>query len=60
MVRVYVNLIQKGVKSIEDVPEQIRKDVQAVLDQQTADQDCFFITTKGGGNYGSRIRNFNH
>lgn len=33
MINVYVILIQKGLKTIEDVPLIIRADVQAVLDE---------------------------
>ena len=36
MIKVYVNLIKKGVKSIEDVPEKIKLEVQAVLNSQSA------------------------
>ena len=32
MAKVYYNLIKKGLKTIEKVPEQIRADVQALLD----------------------------
>lgn len=34
MIQVYVNLIQKGLKTIDDVPEKIREEVQAVLDSE--------------------------
>ncbi|WP_303220605.1 CD1375 family protein [Enterococcus asini] len=37
MVKVYANLIKKGAKSIEDVPEEIRKEVQAILAAESAD-----------------------
>lgn len=37
MVSIYVSLINKGVKTIEEVPAKIRAEVQAVLDQQTAE-----------------------
>lgn len=34
---VYASLIQKGLKTINDVPEHLRPEVQAILDsQQTA------------------------
>lgn len=36
MVKVYVNLIKKGAKSIEDVPEEIRKEVEAILAAESA------------------------
>jgi len=31
MVKVYVDLIKKGLKTIEDVPSQIREQVQEIL-----------------------------
>ena len=33
MVQIYYNLIKKGLKTIEDVPEKIRAEVQALLDE---------------------------
>ena len=32
MAKIYYNLIKKGLKTIDDVPEKIRADVQALLD----------------------------
>ncbi|WP_275540601.1 CD1375 family protein [Vallitalea guaymasensis] len=32
MVKVYADLIRKGLKTIDDVPEKIRAEVQALLD----------------------------
>jgi hypothetical protein len=32
MAKVYADLIRKGFKTIEDVPERIRAEVQAILD----------------------------
>lgn len=32
MAKIYYNLIKKGLKTIDDVPETIRADVQALLD----------------------------
>ncbi len=32
MVKIYVSLIKKGVKTINDVPKALRKKVQALLD----------------------------
>lgn len=32
MAKIYANLISKGLKSIDDVPEKIRAEVQALLD----------------------------
>ena len=37
MANIYVDLIQKGLKTIEDVPKTIRNEVQAILDAETAD-----------------------
>lgn len=36
MIKVYVNLVQKGLKTIEEVPKTIRTEVQAILDAETA------------------------
>lgn len=33
MAKIYYNLIKKGLKTIDDVPENIREDVQALLDK---------------------------
>ncbi|WP_264481226.1 CD1375 family protein [Vagococcus fluvialis] len=35
MIQVYASLIQKGLKKIEEVPKQFRKEVQAILDSET-------------------------
>jgi hypothetical protein len=32
MARVYADLIKKGLKTIEDVPEKLRNEVQRILD----------------------------
>lgn len=32
MARVYADLIKKGLKTIEDVPEKLRDEVQRILD----------------------------
>ena len=32
MAKIYADLIRKGLKTIDDVPERIRADVQAILD----------------------------
>lgn len=34
MVNVYVSLIQKGIKTIDEVPKQLKKQVQAILAQE--------------------------
>lgn len=33
MVKIYVNLIKKGLRTIDEVPDKIRADVQALLDK---------------------------
>ena len=33
MVKIYAELIRKGLKTIEDVPERLREAVQALLDE---------------------------
>lgn len=35
MAKVYADLIRKGVKTIDEVPEQLRDEVQAILDSDT-------------------------
>ena len=35
MIKVYVSLIKKGLKTIEDVPERLREAVKAVLENGT-------------------------
>lgn len=37
MANIYVNLIQKGLKTIEEIPKTIRNEVQAILDAETED-----------------------
>lgn len=34
MAKVYADLIRKGIKTIEDVPESLRDAVQAILDAE--------------------------
>ena len=34
MAKIYYNLIKKGLKTIEDVPSNIREEVQALLDSE--------------------------
>ena len=33
MAKIYAELIRKGVKTIDDVPEQLRAEVQRILDE---------------------------
>ena len=54
MPTVYADLIRKGKKTIEDVPEKIRAEVEAILNAQAA---ALFITEEGGGNYGYHLCN---
>lgn len=37
MAQVYANLIRKGLKTIDDVPERLREEVQRILDEGTND-----------------------
>ncbi len=60
MANIYVSLIQKGLKSIEEVPELIRKEVEAILSAEVADQNRFLFVKKGGENDGGSIRNVNY
>ena len=55
MINIYVSLILKGLKTIEDVPQIIREEVEAILSAKTVDQNCFLFTQKGGGYNGSSI-----
>lgn len=37
MAKIYAILIRKGLKTIEDVPEKIRAEVQVILDSDNVD-----------------------
>jgi len=37
MAKVYADLIRKGLKTIDDVPEKLRAEVQAILDADSND-----------------------
>lgn len=39
MVKIYVNLIRKGLKTIDEVPANIREAVREMLEQENAEQD---------------------
>ena len=54
MATVYADLIRKGKKKIEEVPEKIRVEVEALLNAQVA---ALFITEEGGGDYGNHLCN---
>ena len=43
MARIYVALIQKGLKTIDDVPEKLKAAVQAILDEANSTSET---TTK--------------
>ncbi|WP_263864574.1 CD1375 family protein [Enterococcus faecalis] len=36
MIKIYVALIEKGVKTIDEVPKTLQKQVQAILDERAA------------------------
>ena len=57
MAKVYADLIRKGVKTIDDVPEQLRDEVQAILDSDTNAQvfGIAFGIGKGGVCYGNSL-----
>ena len=54
MAKVYANLIRNGKKKIEEVPEKIRAEVEALLNAQVA---ALFITEEGGGDYSNHLCN---
>lgn len=54
MATVYADLIRKRKKTIEEVPEKIRAEVEALLNAQAA---ALFITQEGGGDYGNHLCN---
>lgn len=36
MEKIYANLIQKGLKTMEDVPEKLKTEVEALLEKENA------------------------
>ena len=54
MAKVYANLIRNGKKKIEEVPEKIRAEVEAILNAQAA---TLFITEEGGERNGCYLCN---
>ena len=57
MEKIYVALIRKGIKTIDDVPEQIRAEVKKLLKEQKYVSQYFwqsicFCEKKGGGTHG--------
>ena len=47
MAKVYADLIRKGLKTIDEVPEKIRAEVQAVLDAESNAQTTIIFLWKG-------------
>ena len=39
MAKVYADLIKKGLKTIEDVPEKLKAEVQAILDENKTTEE---------------------
>lgn len=37
MAKIYANLIRKGLKTIDDVPQKLKKEVQKILDEETTE-----------------------
>ena len=52
--KTYADLIRKGKKTIEEVPEKIRAEVEALLNAEAA---AFFNVKKGEGRYGCNLCN---
>lgn len=57
MAKVYYDLIKKGLKTIKQVPESIRAEVQALLDADNGQGDFIIYIQKGGTGNGSCICN---
>lgn len=38
MARIYADLIRKGVKTLDDVPERLREEVRRILEEDTAEE----------------------
>ena len=58
MAKVYADLIRKGLKTIEEVPERIRAEVQAILDADSNAQISIIFLQKGCERHGSDLCNF--
>ena len=54
MAAVYANLIRKGKKTINDVPEKLRAEVEALLNAQT---NALIFNEKGYIYHGNNLRN---
>ena len=55
MAKVYADLIRKGLKTIDEVPDKIRAEVEALLNAQAINN--FFTTQEGGRDHGSYLCN---
>lgn len=53
MAKVYADLIRKGLKTIEQVPEKLRAEVEELLNVQAA--AYFIFMQEGGGGDGSYL-----
>lgn len=60
MAKVFASLVEKGVMKIEKVPDELKKEVKAILAANAKKQDSFFVTQEGGGTNGCSISNVNH
>lgn len=58
MAKVYADLIRKGLKTIDDVPDKLKDDVQAILDADV--QVHYKLVQKEGGRNGSYLCNTYH
>ena len=58
MAKVYADLIRKGLKTIDEVPERIKAEVQALLDSDPVAQNYFILIQKGCERYGCYLCNF--
>ena len=57
MAKVYADLIRKGLGTLEQVPEKLKAEVEAMLHAQAA---AFFRAEKGGGRDGSDLRDLDY
>lgn len=57
MAKVYADLIRKGLKMIDDVPEKLRAEVEAILNAQKSIN--IFTFQKGERDYGYYLCNIN-
>ena len=58
MAKIYANLIRKGLKTIDDVPERLKAEVEAILAEESNAQLYLKMDFQmGGERHGSSIRN---